>query len=74
VDPKKDDRTHHTKLVFLHLVRSTGHVVWSMHPGRETSLHCFSCSGGSNVGRTKRTPGQVMTKLCFCIRCNLWVT
>jgi hypothetical protein len=37
-------------------------------------MHYFSCSGGPGVDLKKRTPGLAMLNLCFCIRCDLWVT
>jgi hypothetical protein len=55
-------RTHYAELEFLHPVGSTGHVV---HPGRETSMHYFSCSGGTGTDFTKSVPRHVTLNMCF---------
>jgi hypothetical protein len=36
-----------------------------VHPGRETSMHYFSCSGGTGTDSRKNAPGHVMLNLCF---------
>jgi hypothetical protein len=45
-----------------------------VRPGREMSMHYFSCLGGSGVDPTKSASGHVTSNLCFCIRVDLWVT
>jgi hypothetical protein len=71
---KKRTRICYIKLVFLHLVRSTGHVVHCIASGYETSTHYFSYSGGPGTVSIKSEPGHVMLKLCFYIHWNLRVT
>jgi hypothetical protein len=36
-----------------------------VRPGCETSMHYFSCSGGTNTDSTKCASGQVTSNLCF---------
>jgi hypothetical protein len=45
-----------------------------MRPGRKTSTHYFSCSGGACTDSTKSELEDVTPNLCFCIRWDLWVT
>jgi hypothetical protein len=49
----------------LHPVGSTRHVVHSVCPCRETSIHYFSCSGGPNAFPIKSAPGHVTSNLHF---------
>jgi hypothetical protein len=46
---KKHHGTRYAELVFLHPVGSAGHVMHLVCPGRETSSHYFSCSGGTGT-------------------------
>jgi hypothetical protein len=57
--------TRYAELVFLHPVGSTRHVVHSVCPCRETSIHYFSCSGGPNAFPIKSAPGHVTSNLHF---------
>jgi hypothetical protein len=45
-----------------------------MCPGREILMHYFSCSGRPSAVPIKPAMGNVMLNLCFCIRCDMWVT
>jgi hypothetical protein len=45
-----------------------------VHPGREISMHYFSCSGGPGMVFIKTVLGHIMPNLCFCIWWDLWVT
>jgi hypothetical protein len=45
-----------------------------VHPARDTSMHYFSCLGGTSSDSTKSAPGHITPELCFCIRWDLWVT
>jgi hypothetical protein len=56
---------HYTELVFLHPMGSVGHVVLFGGSERETSLHYFSCSGGTGSYSTKSALGHVTLNLCF---------
>jgi hypothetical protein len=57
---KKQFRTRYAELVFLHPVGSEGDVVHSGVSGRETSMHNFSCSGGTGMDSTKIVLGYIM--------------
>jgi hypothetical protein len=70
---KKRAGALYAKLVFLHPVGSVSHVVHSVHPGRETSMH-YSCLGGTGLDSRKSAPGPVTPNLCFCIRWDMQVT
>jgi hypothetical protein len=50
---KKHIRAHYTELVFLHSVEYAGHVVHSGVSGVPTSMHYFSCLGGTDMYSTK---------------------
>jgi hypothetical protein len=39
-----------------------------VHPGRETYMHYFSCSGGTDTASIKNKSGELMPNLCFGIR------
>jgi hypothetical protein len=71
---KKRALAYYTELVFLHVVRSAAHVVHSLHPERETLIHYFSCSGGSDADPLKSVSRHVTQNLCFCILCDMWIT
>jgi hypothetical protein len=45
-----------------------------MHPGRETSMHYFSCSGGTGRDLTKSASGHITSNLCSCIHWDTQVT
>jgi hypothetical protein len=38
-----------------------------VHPGRETSMHYFSSSGGTDTDSRKSAIGRVKPNLCFCM-------
>jgi hypothetical protein len=42
-------------------------------PGRETSTHYFSCSGGTGTYSTKSTSGHISSYLCFFIQWDMQV-
>jgi hypothetical protein len=68
---KKHVGTCYAELVFLHPVRSAGHVMHSAHLGRATSEHYFSCSSSYGTYSTKSTTGRGILNLCFCIQWDL---
>jgi hypothetical protein len=45
-----------------------------MHPVRETSMHYFSCSGGTGRDLTKSASGHITSNLCSCIQWDTQVT
>jgi hypothetical protein len=45
-----------------------------MHPGNETSMHYFSCSGGPGAVSTKSVSGPVTLNLCFSFWIDLRAT
>jgi hypothetical protein len=59
---KKHAGECYAKLLFLHPVGSTGHIV---HPVHDTSTHYFSCSGGPNAVSIKSALGHITLNLCF---------
>jgi hypothetical protein len=63
--PKKCARTRYIEDVFLHPLGSMGHVVHSLCPGREISMHYFTCLGGPSEDPIKSEPGHVKQNLCF---------
>jgi hypothetical protein len=65
---KKLVRISYVELVFLHPVGYVGHVVRSGASGRETSIHYFSWSCGTDTYSRKCASGHVTPNLCFCIR------
>jgi hypothetical protein len=71
---RKRTGTHYVELMFLHPVRSVGHVMRSGASGCEMSMHYFSFSGGPSVGPTRSTSEHVIVNLYFCIPSDLGVT
>jgi hypothetical protein len=71
---RKHARTHYAELLFLHLVRSVGHIGYSGASGHEMSTHHFYCAGGPGAVSIKSALGHVTSYLCFCIRWDLRVT
>jgi hypothetical protein len=71
---KKRAGTRYTQLVFFHPLGSAGHVVLSGVSGARNVITLFSYSGWTGTDLTKSTPAHVTLNLCFCIRCDLWVT
>jgi hypothetical protein len=59
---KKHIGTSYVELLFLHPLGYAGHAV---HPGREMSMHYFSCSCGACMDSTKSMSGHVTLNLCF---------
>jgi hypothetical protein len=57
---KKRAETRYVELVFLRPVESVGQAV---HPGRETSMHYFSCLGGTDTDSIKSASGYVTLNL-----------
>jgi hypothetical protein len=62
---KKHAGTCYAELVYLHLEGSAGHVVHSCASGRKTSMHDFSCLGGTVYGFKKNLTGTRYAKLLF---------
>jgi hypothetical protein len=58
----------YTKLVFLHLVGSVGHIV---HLRCETLTHYFSHSSGPGAVSRKSAVGNGTPNLCFYIQWDL---
>jgi hypothetical protein len=71
--PQKAHRDTIRQTFVLHLMGSVGKVVHSVRPGCESSMHYFSCSGGTGLDSRKSATGHVMLELRFCIRSNLRV-
>jgi hypothetical protein len=70
---KKRVGTRYAELVFLHPLRSTGHVVHSDASRARNVQALFLCSGGPDTDFTKSTLGHDMSNLCFCIQWHLRV-
>jgi hypothetical protein len=62
---RKSVETRYAALVFLYPVGHTGHVVHSGAPERETSMHYFSCSGGTAAFSIKKHDGTHYVELVF---------
>jgi hypothetical protein len=62
---KRSAETYYAELVFLHPLGSMGHVVHSVHLGRETSTQYFSCFGGTGIVSIRRVSGHIMPNLWF---------
>jgi hypothetical protein len=62
---KKCVGIRYIELVFLHPVRSAGHVCILVRPGRKILMHYFSCSVGPCAVFIKIAPGHVTPNLCF---------
>jgi hypothetical protein len=70
---KKHAGTRYAERVFLHQLGSAVHVVHSGASGHETSIHYFSCSGGTSTD-SKKTSGDFTSNLCFYIQWDMQVT
>jgi hypothetical protein len=57
--------THCIELLFLHPVGSAHHVGHFGAPGHESSMHYFSCSGGTGMDLIKCALGHNMPNMCF---------
>jgi hypothetical protein len=62
---KNCNGTRYVELLFLHPVGSARHVVHSVRLRHETSMHYFSCSGGTSTDLTKSASGHVGPNFCF---------
>jgi hypothetical protein len=71
---KKCVETRYVVLVFLHPVRSVGHIEWSIMSEAQNVDALFFMLEWVWVDRTKSTSRQVMLNLYFCIRWGLCVT
>jgi hypothetical protein len=71
---RKSARLCHAKLVFLHPVRSAGHVLHFGASGPRNIIALFSWSGGPSAVFINSAPGHVTPNLSFFIRSDLRVT
>jgi hypothetical protein len=71
---KKHDRTSYIELSFLHPLGYAGHIVHSVHPRHETSMHYFFMLVWDRKGFHKKRAGTREAKLVSCIQLDLWVT
>jgi hypothetical protein len=62
---KKHVGTRYVEPIFLHRWDLRVMRCIPVHPGRETSMHYFSCSGGPSAVSGKSTLGHVTSNLCF---------
>jgi hypothetical protein len=71
---KKCVGTHYAELLFC--IRWDPWVTYciAVRPGCETSMHYFSCSGGTGTDSRKCASRHVLPNLCFCIRWDMRVT
>jgi hypothetical protein len=65
--------THYAKVVFLHLVRSTCHVVHSGASGARNVDTLFFILWWAHADPMKSASGHITLNLCFFIRCDLHV-
>jgi hypothetical protein len=70
---KKCVETHYAELVFLHLVRSAGHVVHSGVAGTQNDNTLFFMLRWTRTVLTKDALGHVVLNMYFCIWWNLRV-
>jgi hypothetical protein len=71
---KKRTGTHYVEIVFLHPVRSPGHVVHSGASGHKMSMNYFSSSGVPSAVSIKSALGHITANLCFSILWDLRIT
>jgi hypothetical protein len=70
---KKNAMTRYAELVFLHPVRSAGHVVHSI-ASRAQNINAFFNARVAESDSAKIALGHITPNLFFCIRWDQWVT
>jgi hypothetical protein len=68
---KNSAGTRYTKLVFMHPMRSGGHVVHSVASGCKTSTHYFSTFYGPGVGPHEACQDK-LRRTCVFASCVIW--